>query len=78
MSLHEHADSASCTLGAVDQLGPAVHAQAVNAVTDVMATRYRDVAVVVLMAAIDHCYTGGSSVPDGREDDGEQDCYKGR
>lgn len=46
-SLHEHADSASQTLRAAEQLGPAAHAQAVNAFTDAMATGYRVVAVVL-------------------------------
>lgn len=51
-SLQEHADSASQTLRAAEQLGPDVHAQAINAFTDAMATGYRVVAAIVLTATI--------------------------
>ena len=51
-SLREHADSTSRTLQAARQLGTAVHTQAVNAFTDAMATGFRVVAVIVLVAAV--------------------------
>lgn len=51
-ALREHADSTSQTLRAAEQLGTAVHAQAVNAFTDAMATGFRVVALIVLIAAV--------------------------
>ncbi len=51
-SLRDHADSTSRTLRAARQLGTAVHTQAVNAFTDAMATGFRVVALIVLIAAL--------------------------
>ena len=50
--LRDHADSTSQTLRAAQQLGADVHMQAVNAFTDAMATGFRVVAVIVLIAAV--------------------------
>lgn len=38
--------------GSAEQLGAAVHAQAVNAFTDAMATGFRVVILIVLIAAV--------------------------
>jgi MFS family permease len=51
-ALRDHADSTSGTLRVAQQLGTAVHTQAVHAFTDAMATGYRVIAVVVLAAAV--------------------------
>jgi EmrB/QacA subfamily drug resistance transporter len=51
-ALREHADSTSQTLRAAQQLGAAVHTQAVDAFTDAMATGFRIVAVIVVIAAV--------------------------
>jgi len=51
-TLREHADSTSQTLRAAQQLGAAVHNQAVNAFTDAMATGFRVVAAIVLIATV--------------------------
>jgi MFS family permease len=50
--LGEHAGSTSQTLSAAQQLGPSLSAQAVNAFTDAMATGYRVIALIVLIAAV--------------------------
>ena len=51
-SVREHADSTSQTLGTALQLGATIHTQAVNAFTDAIATSYRVIAVIVLIAAV--------------------------
>ena len=50
--LQKHADSTSQTLSTAQSLGTTIHTQAVNAFTDAMATGYRVIAVIVLIAAI--------------------------
>ena len=51
-SLQEHADSTSQALSAAQQLGTTIHTQAVNAFTDAIATGYRVIAVIVLVASV--------------------------
>ncbi|MEY9926341.1 EmrB/QacA subfamily drug resistance transporter [Catenulispora sp. GP43] len=51
-SLQKLAGSTSQTLGAAQRLGTAVHAQAVSAFTDAMASGYRVIAAIVLIAAV--------------------------
>ena len=51
-ALQQHAGSTSQTLSAAQQLGAAVHTQAVNAFTGAMATGYRVIAAIVLIAAV--------------------------
>ena len=51
-SLHEHAESTSQALSAAQQLGTTIHTQAVSAFTDAMATGYRVIAVIVLIASV--------------------------
>lgn len=51
-TLREHAGSTSQTLRAAQQLGTGIHTQAVNAFTDAMATGFRVVAVIMVIAAV--------------------------
>jgi EmrB/QacA subfamily drug resistance transporter len=51
-ALEAHAGSTSQTLRAARELGPVVHADAVDAFTDAMATGFRVIAVGVLLAAL--------------------------
>jgi EmrB/QacA subfamily drug resistance transporter len=63
--LREHSGSTSQTLRDAARLGTAIHAQAIDAFTDAMATGYRVVAAVVLVAAtvVSRGVTANASAP---------------